>query len=95
MAILRTGNITRSSLMRESPYGVYHFGKPDENAIVYLYVFPKDKFEQTQNPNQYISRVPIKPLRIFKLKVKDYLHLVRDATEEEKQKFEQKLKYCK
>jgi len=85
MAILGTGNIKGSSLLRGS--AIYYAGKPDPEAFVYLYVFPKDKFQQTANPRQYISKVQIEPLRVYKLKVKDYLHLVREANSEEKERF--------
>jgi hypothetical protein len=85
MAILGTGNIKGSSLLKGS--AIYYAGAPDKNATVFLYVFPKDKFEPTKNPRQYISKVPVVPSRIYKIKVKDYLHLVREGTKEEKERF--------
>lgn len=88
MAILRTGDISGSSLNNEEPYGIYYSGSPNANALVYLYVFHKDKFEQTANPRQYISRVPIEPSKVFKIKVNEYLHLVRKATLEETKRFQ-------
>ena len=60
----------------------------------YLYTLPSATFEsRPTGSNQYISLTSVKPEKIERLKVKDYIHLVRRATEEEKKEWFGKYKH--
>jgi len=64
---------------------IVYEGWPEQNYF-YLYTLPTDVFENRPiGSHQYVSLEPVKPKKIEKLLVKDYLHLVREATDKEKE----------
>lgn len=67
-------------------------GEPEQEYF-YLYTLSSQTFRETpQGSHQWVSLEPVKPEKIEKLPVKEYLHLVRKATEEEKEEFFKKHK---
>lgn len=86
MAIISCKGVHSASLnMKKEPYGTIYKGFPKQEYI-YLYSLPKETFVKSPNiKHQFISEVSVKPLKIEKLKVKDYLDLIRKATKKEKE----------
>jgi hypothetical protein len=90
MAIIASKGVEGGSLNSvEEPYGIM-FGLPKQEYI-YLHTLSSETFEPAVRP-QWISHVPVKPIKTEKLLVKDYLHLVRKATEEETKAWKEKYK---
>lgn len=91
MAILSCRDIISSSLsFKKDSKGIIYNGWPKQEFI-YLYTLPGETFKQARKMGiQYYSEEPVKPLKIEKLKIKDYLYLVRKATEKEEKEFYQK-----
>jgi len=66
---------------------IIYDGWPQQDYF-WLYILQSKKFEsRPRGSHQYISLTPVKPEKIERLAVKDYIHLVRRATEEEKKKW--------
>ncbi|MCK4553292.1 hypothetical protein KAT80_03750 [Candidatus Pacearchaeota archaeon] len=64
--------------------GIIYKGWPKQKHI-YLYTLPIQSFKKSQGINhQFVSKKPVKPLKIEKLLIKNNLHLVRKATKKEK-----------
>jgi len=62
---------------------IYH-GWPKQKYI-YLYVLPSETFQnRPRGSPQWVSSKPVKPKKLEKLLVADYIHLVRKATKKEK-----------
>lgn len=90
MAIISSKGVGCSSLKNKKPFGTIYEGKPTQDYI-YLYHLPKDKFFITHpNKHQYVCVNPVKPIKIEKLKIKDYIHLIKFATDKEKESFSKK-----
>jgi len=90
MAIIACKGVTGGSLNSvKEPHGII-FGLPEQDYI-YLHTLSSDTFEPAVRP-QWVSHVPVKPVKTEKLLVKDYLHLVRKATKEEYEKWKEKYK---
>ncbi len=71
---------------------IIYDGWPEQDHI-YLYILPSDTFEnRPRGSHQWVSLTPVKPAKLEKLLVKDYIHLVRKATEKEKKEFFEKHK---
>jgi len=85
MAIISCRGVNASSLkFKKKPFGIIYEGSPKQNYI-YLCVLPSKTFKQEGGGgNQYYSLKPVKPIKVEKLKVRDYLLLVRKATKKEK-----------
>lgn len=63
---------------------IIYEGWPQQDYF-YLYTLPSTKFEnKPEGSYQYVSLTSVKPEKIERLTVKDCIHLVRKATEEEK-----------
>ena len=69
------------------PYGIFEELPTQER--VYLYKLPSETFEPAGR-GQWISFQPVKPIKEEEVLVKDVMHLVRKATEEEKASFHNK-----
>lgn len=93
--------------IKSSSCGVHRKHTPKVEAIIYegwpkqdyfyLYTLPSETFEsRPKGSHQYVSLESVKPRRIERLLVKDYIHLIRKATNKEKkdwmEKFAHKLK---
>ncbi|MDO8467377.1 MAG: hypothetical protein Q7S56_00300 [Nanoarchaeota archaeon] len=83
MAIISCKGVIGASLGYKKPYGTIYAGWPKQKFI-YLYTLLTDTFVQSKKGlKQWHSFISVKPLKIERLKVKDYLHLVRKSTEKE------------
>ena len=65
--------------------GIIYEGWPKREEV-FLYYLPSNNFKQIDNW-QWTSDLPVKPIKIQKLKIEDYIHLIRKATKKEKEKF--------
>lgn len=65
--------------------GILYSSLP-KNKILYLYSLPSNKFAKIDRW-QWISYETVKPVRVEKLKVKNYIHFIRKATKKEKEKW--------
>jgi len=89
MGILKNKGVKGSSIDRGRHNGmptmdavIYH-GFPKQNYF-YLYTLPSENFvNRPKGSLQWISTKPVKPEKVEKLSVKDYLHLIRRATKKE------------
>ena len=69
---------------------VVYEGWPKQKYI-YLYILHSKTFEERPpRSHQWVSIESVKPTKIEKLLVKDYLYLIRRATEKEKKEFFEK-----
>ena len=81
MAIVSCDGVSLSSLdLNKKPHGIIYEGWPKQDYFFLYSIFPKTFTKSIKIKHQFISKEPIKPIKIEKLKVKDYLHLVRKAT---------------
>lgn len=82
MAIISSKGALSATLHYRKKSVIYE-GWPNQK-YVYLYYLPSESFKRSSRKSpQWISVVKVKPLKIEKLKIKDYLHLVRKATKKE------------
>jgi hypothetical protein len=82
-AIISSKKVNGASLNTQKGEGVIYRGWPNKKWI-YLYSLPVDSFERTkENSHQYISKNPVKPIKIEKLEIAKYLHLIRKASKKE------------
>lgn len=71
---------------------IIYEGWPQQDYF-YLYTLPSTKFEnKPEGSYQYVSLTTVKPEKIERLAVKDCIHLVRKATENEKKEWFEKYK---
>ncbi len=60
------------------------YGEFPKQEYIYLYNLPVETFKQTQiDKHQFVSLVAVKPIKVEKLKVKEFTHLIKKATKEE------------
>jgi len=70
--------------------GIIHIGKP-QKKYVYLYTLSPKGFKRTPSTKgQWISKKPVKPIKIEKLNIKDYKHLIRYSKKDEAKKWKEK-----
>ncbi len=92
MAIICSKGIKYSSLgfLHNKTKGIIYDGWPKQKEF-YLYTLPSKTFKRTGKiKHQFVSSVPVKPIKTEKLLIKDYRNLFRKATEKEKQIWEKK-----
>lgn len=94
MALISCKGVKFSSLyFKVSPFGVIYEGWPKQEYI-YLYTLSSKTFKQKGGSgNQWYSKEPVKPSKVEKLKVNDYISLVRKSTDRERKKFFEKYKH--
>ena len=94
MAIISCKGVNCSSLdFKKKPFGIIYEGWPEQKNI-YLYYLPRETFKQDGGSgHQYHSTEPVKPSKVEKLKINDYISLVRKATDSEREKFFEKYKH--
>ena len=64
------------------------YGGWPKHTYFYLYILSsKDFINKPRGSHQWVSLKAVKPEKIEKLKVKDYLYLIRKATKIEKEKW--------
>jgi hypothetical protein len=60
------------------------YGEFPKQEYIYLYHLPLETFKQTKiDPHQFISLVSVKPLKIEKIKIKNFLYLIKKVTKKE------------
>lgn len=94
MAIISCAGVKYSSLdFTNKPFGIIYKGWPNQKNI-YIYTLPIKTFNQDGGSgHQYYSTEPVKPSKAEELQIKDYLFLVRKATDLEREKFFDKYKH--
>lgn len=80
---------TRLNFPKGKPKGIIFEGWPTQKYF-YLYTLPKKTFKKIDSW-QWISKEEVIPLKIEKLKTKDYVYMIRKGTEREKKEFERRL----
>ncbi len=94
-AILNNRGVISSSLDfgRYPSKGIIYKGWPDEDAEIYLYTLPSESFINPEpQSSQWHSTKNVKPIRVEKLKIKNFIHLIRKATPEELKEWNKKFK---
>ena len=92
MAILGSKGVEYSSLAISDPdaKGIVFKGWPEQKEV-FVYDLSPRSFKRTgENSHQWVSLEAVKPKMIEKIKVEDYIHLIRGATAEEKKKWTEK-----
>lgn len=95
MAILNNQEVKSSSLDfgRYPSKGIIYDGWPDENAEIYLYTLPSDTFINPEpRSSQWHSTKNVKPIKVEKLKIKNFIHLIRKANPKELEEWNKKYK---
>ena len=91
MAIISSKGVISGTLNYKKKSVIYE-GWPKQKYI-YLYHFPIQTFKRTsKESHQLVSKKSVKPIKIEKLNIKDYLKLVRKATKKEIENFFKKYK---
>ena len=88
MSILKSKGIEIGSTLdfsKDVPEGIVIGGWPKQETV-YLYRLSAKTFQKIDS-NQWVSRTRVKPYEIIEIKVKDFVHLVRPATDEERANF--------
>lgn len=69
------------------------YGDYPNQEFIYLYYLPRKNFNQTRiDKHQFVSSVSVKPIKIEKIRVKNYTYLAKIATKEETVKWVKKYK---
>jgi hypothetical protein len=92
MALLTSKGVKTSTLDfgNRVAQGIVIKGWPKQE-FVYLYTLPQESFYQSKAiKHQYVSLQSVKPVKIEKLRVADYLHLIRNVTSNESEEFKVK-----
>ncbi len=95
MAIINCKNVLGGSIhgftkntIRAKIYGTF-----PKQKYVYLYNLPSEPFKSTKTiKHQFISKLPVKPIKVEKILISDYTHLLKKATKEETAKWIKKYK---
>ena len=62
------------------------YGGTPKQKFFYLYTLPSKTFKNIPKGSfQWVSHKPVKPVKIERFSVKNYLHLIRRATKKEKE----------
>ena len=65
-----------------------------EQSYFYLYTLSSKTFQsKPRGSHQYLSLMPVKPEKIERLLLRDYIYLVRRATEKEKEEWFEKYRH--
>ena len=86
MAIFRCKDVVGGSIdeYKNNKLNARIYGDFPKQEYIYIYHLPIETFKKTHiDKHQFVSLVEVKPNRTEKLKVKDYMHLIRKATEKE------------
>ncbi len=88
MAIISCKGVYGAGLkFNKKPFGKIYDGWPKQKYI-YLYTLPSKSFRQSgEDGKQWVSSEAVKPLKVEKLVVEDYLKLVKKATNDETKKW--------
>jgi hypothetical protein len=88
MAILSSKGVIYSGLNYDvkNKFGVIYDGWPEQEYI-YLYTLPSASFKHDEKGTQWYSKESVKPFKVEKLKIKDYISFIRKSTDEERKSF--------
>lgn len=91
MALISAKGVISSGLdFNAGKKAVIYEGWPKQK-YVYLYTLLIENFHRgSKKSSQWISTKPVKPIKIEKIKVKDYLSLIKKATNKEINNFNKK-----
>ena len=70
---------------KDVPDGIVMGGWPNQETV-YLYRLPAQTFQKVDG-NQWVSHTKVKPCEIVEIKAREFMHLIRTATDEEKARF--------
>lgn len=91
MALIKPKGIA-ASLYFKPPKAIVYRGWP-RRKYFYLYTLPRDSFKESpKGSGQWVSRKPIKPIKVERLEVRNYLNLLKKATKKQKEEFYSRLK---
>jgi len=77
------GNSSLSVISKNKAKGIIYSGWPEQKEV-YLYVLPSEEFVNIPKGScQWVSFKSVKPICVKKLKLSDYIHLVRKASKKE------------
>jgi hypothetical protein len=86
IAILRCKDVIGGSIdeYKEDKLNARIYGEFPKQEFIYVYHLPAGTFNQTKiDKHQFVSVVAVRPVKIEKLRVKDFTHLIRKATKKE------------
>ncbi|MBT7169663.1 hypothetical protein HN908_01285 [Candidatus Woesearchaeota archaeon] len=86
MGILGCKDVVGGSIdeYQEGKLNARIYGKFPKQEYIYVYHLPVETFKQTEiDKHQFVSLVAVKPIKVEKLEVKDFTHLIQKATKEE------------
>ena len=93
MGILKCKGVKGSSVHMGRNNGIINmdaviYGGWPKQKYIYLYTLSSETFEnRPKGSPQWVSSESVKPKKVEKLLVKDYIHLIRKATKKEKEKW--------
>lgn len=67
--------------------GIIYKGWPTQEEIYLCILNPKEFVQTGKIKHQFLCQNPVKPLNIEKILIKDYLYLIRNATDKEKERW--------
>lgn len=86
MAILGCEDVIGGSIdeYQDDKLNARIYGEFPKQEYIYVYHLPIETFKQTQiDKHQFVSLIAIKPVKVEKLKLKEFTHLIKKATKEE------------
>jgi hypothetical protein len=89
MAIICSKGVISSGLnfQKNNPEGIIYNGWPEQEKV-FIYTLPSKSFKQTGKiKHQFVSKTPVKPLKLERVSIKDYPDLFRKATKKEKEEW--------
>jgi len=92
---VNSSSLNFSKYNKDLSKGIIYEGWPKQKFI-YLYYLPYKTFKRTGKiKHQFVSSTSVKPIKIEKIEIKDYLNFIRKATKKEKENWTKKLKELK
>lgn len=91
MGVLKSQGVKGGSINRGKFNGIpaidaVMYGGVPKQKYIYLYTLPLRTFKNIPRGSlQWVSREAVKPKKVERLLVKDYIHLIRKATKKEKE----------
>lgn len=84
MAIISGAKLSSMEIVKGVAKGIIYKGWPKREEIYLYYLYSKDFIKLKGDSWQWVSHKPVKPIKVEKLKNRDYIHLIRKATKKEK-----------
>ena len=92
MAIISSKGVWYAGLKTQTknPTGIIYQGWPKQKYI-YLHTLQSKNFKNSpRGSSQWVSLKPIQPIKTEKLKIKDYIYLIKKATKKQKEEWKNK-----